>query len=80
MKRVFIARSKRARKCEKKRFHNEGHAKEALLAAKFSRERAKSSEIESSRHEIRYYLCNLCKGYHLTSQEFFESESVSKDS
>jgi len=80
MKRVFLTKSKKARKCDKKRFHNEGHAKEALLAAKFSRERAKSSELESSRHEIRYYLCNLCNGYHLTSQELFENEIVVKES
>jgi hypothetical protein len=80
MKRVFLSRGKKARKCDKRRFHNEGHAKEALLAARFSRERAKSSEMESSRHEIRYYLCNICNGYHLTSQEFFENENIGKES
>jgi hypothetical protein len=75
MKRVCLSRSKKTRKCDKKRFHNEGHAKEALLAARFSRERAKSTESESSRHEIRYYLCNLCNGFHLTSQELIDKES-----
>lgn len=51
----------------KKRYPGEIRAKYALGLAVAAR-----SVHPDQRREIRAYLCNLCKGWHLTSQEFKE--------
>jgi hypothetical protein len=51
-------------KCGKRVYHTIEKAEEAL---KMCKERSK---YDTHRHEIRYYWCNKCHGYHLTSEEY----------
>jgi hypothetical protein len=46
--------------CHKRRFDEVG-AKMVIAAAKHSK--------DSKRQEVRYYWCQACKAYHVTSQE-----------
>lgn len=48
-------------KCRKRRLPDEIAAKLALESAK--------RRSGWKRQEVRFYLCPICKGYHLTSQE-----------
>jgi hypothetical protein len=52
-------------KCSKRKYADEMEAKIALLSC-YIKQQGKKSDWR--RKETRYYLCEICKKYHLTSQ------------
>ena len=66
---AHATRNKRCHSGGKVRFRHQNDAKGALTRAAYSRAYFGTS---SRRNEVRTYLCQVCKGWHLTSETHVE--------
>lgn len=65
------------RNCEgKRRFRDQKEAKVALKLARKNAKRELEERGATSRHESRFYFCQRCSGYHLTSKPEYRTEEA----
>ena len=56
--------------CGKRRFRDIEQAKDTLRYAAIAR---RLSDGPCRRREVRYYFCDRCRGWHVTSRELWEA-------